>query len=360
MKLLFLVKTYHDADKFFEKKISSIKDKNYKEINKIFSDFYCNWLSEFYIKLEENYDCEVIFPNNIELIESIKCKQTKKKYFEYLNYIFNDFKPDILISNTESQNFITKINLKNSYKILWKSSKITKNDLIFKENLFNHILSDNEEIINITNSNTVKGSLLLISVPDRILNYTEFNTRESKTFFTGSLGLEYVDRKEILYALLKSNINLEIRSRDLKEYKNYIGKIIDKILSILFKKKRLSYHSKNPFYGIELFKYMGQFKYILNTHSDFDKNNAINLRVFESLSQGCLLFTDQNLKMDKYFKKNEHLIVYRNKQDLIEKIRFYEMNQDLASNISKNGFDQIKKKHTTSIRIKEFKKILKI
>ncbi len=360
MKFLLIAKTYHNADKYFENKLELFKNKSYQKINEIFCDFYCNWISEFYLDLKKKFNCEIIFPNNFELIKSINCKETKRKYFEYLDFIYNDFKPDFLISNTESKNIISNLNLNNSYNVLWKSSKISKDYSTFKENFFHHVLSDNQIILEIAEKNKIKNSLMLVSVPDRVLNFNEYSLRNNKVLFTGSIGNDYDQRRIILKNLIKNSIDLEIRSRNIKDYSTNYEKIIKFFFDYIFKKKKLSNFSKNPIYGLEMLQYMGKFKYVINIHSDFDKNNALNLRIFESLSQGCLLFTDKNKKMEKYFKNDENLIIYNDQSDLLKKISFYKNNQDKALKICKNGFDQIKKNHTTSIRLKEFKKILKI
>ena len=105
---------------------------------------------------------------------------------------------------------------------------------------------------------------------------------------------------------------------------------------------------------------MSNFKYILNSHADFDINFAVNYRVFESLSLGCLLFTDINKKVEEYFKDEEHLVTYNSVENLFEKINFLKKNEKKAIEVSKNGYQLIKKKHTTLIRLNEFKKILNI
>ena len=221
------MKTYHDADKFFERRINILKDKSYREINEIFCDFYCNWLSEFYLKLKDGLNCEIIFPNNIQLIKNnLDCKKTKKNYLDYLNYIIEDYKPDYVVTNTENYNYIYNLNKENSYKILWKSSKISKKENeIIKKN-FNHILSDNDDILKTAKLNRIKSTFLLISIPDRILNYKEHHLREKKIFFTGSLGNDYDNRRNILEFIISNKIELEIRSRDIKEYKNYFEKFL--------------------------------------------------------------------------------------------------------------------------------------
>ncbi len=359
MKILFIIKTYHDSDKYFEDKLSTFKNKNYKQINKIFCDFYCNWISDFYDELSKDSEVQIIFANTFELINNITDKITKKNYFEYLNYIFNEFKPDILFTNTDEKNLLSKLNLSNCYNIFWKSSKIEKKDENSTFKFFDHLLSDNEKILKQAKKHGLKENFFLASIPEKLLSYNEFSKRQSKLLFSGSIGYEHAKRRKIISTLQKEKIDLEIRSRNIKNYNKYFEKIL-KIFPFLKSGYELSTISKNPLYGIELFDYMSKFKYILNSHSDFDINYAINYRVFESLASGCLLFTDQNKKLDNYFIDEKHLITYKNKNDLVEKINFYKNNENLAEELSGNGYDIIKQNHTSNIRLREFKKILQI
>ena len=102
-----------------------------------------------------------------------------------------------------------------------------------------------------------------------------------------------------------------------------------------------------------------KYKFCINIHSDFDKNNAINSRVFEALACGCLLFTDKNKFMNKFFKGGKHVIYFNSKNDLKKKINYYSINKDAAYKIAKSGNLLFNKKHQSKVRIKEFKKIIK-
>ncbi len=359
MKILFLLKTYHDSDKYFEDKLSIFKNRNYKQINKIFCDFYCNWISDFYDKLSKDYEAEIIFVNTLDLIDALNDKTTKKNYFDYLNFIFNKFNPDILFSNTAEQKILLKINLKNSYNILWKSSKIEKKEKFQIFNFFHHVISDNEKILKQANDNSIKENFLLASIPEKLLMNKNFSTRNSKLLFSGSIGYEHGERRTLLTNLKKKKIDLEIRSRNIKNYNKYYDKVLN-IFPFLRPRSTLQNISKEPLFGRDLFDYMSNFKYILNSHADFDINFAVNYRVFESLSLGCLLFTDINKKVEQYFRDEEHLVTYNSVENLFEKINFLKKNEKKAIEVSKNGYQLIKKKHTTLIRLKEFKKILNI
>ena len=102
-------------------------------------------------------------------------------------------------------------------------------------------------------------------------------------------------------------------------------------------------------------------KMVLNVHSDFDIDFAINMRVFEALSMGCLLFTEKNNEVEKHFQHNKHLVIYSDKVDLLEKIKFYKQNPELSMQISLEGQKEIALKHNISKRFKElYLKINKI
>ena len=118
--------------------------------------------------------------------------------------------------------------------------------------------------------------------------------------------------------------------------------------------------SKEPLFHLELFNYMKKFKYILNCHSDFDMDNTINYRVYESLACGSLLFTDQNKALDKNFIDGKHLIVYKNNEDLLNKIKYFKKNESESEEIAKKGYEFVKEEHTSEKRVIKFKKIFNI
>lgn len=361
MKYLFLVKTYHDSDKYFENKNNFFLNKSYKDISQLFCEFYRNWLSEFYLYLRKDFECEIIFPNMINLFKNMD-KKNNKVFFEYLNYLYNDFQPDIIISNTEEKNFLKNIkHKKNTYKFLWKSSSINLKDLNDQNFYFNHILSGNKNVLNIIQKTNLKSSYLLLSVPNTILNNKNFFNRKNDLLISGSLGYGHSKRKNLIKRLISNNINLEQRSRDNTDKIKYVDKILGFFpFKNIYKKLQIKRMNKNPLYGMDLYNHMANHQFILNSHSDFDKDAAINLRVFESLSQSCLLFSDKNNKVDEYFTDGENMVVYKNAEDLVDKINFYKKNLNLAEQIVNNGYEVIKKKHTTKERFKDFKEILQI
>ena len=97
---------------------------------------------------------------------------------------------------------------------------------------------------------------------------------------------------------------------------------------------------------------------VINMHSSFDLNYAINMRVFEALSAGCLLFTEKNILVQKYFENEKDLVIYRSLNDLSKKIRYFKKNTDEALEIAKRGKSKIIEKHGINVRFNEFLSVI--
>ena len=62
--------------------------------------------------------------------------------------------------------------------------------------------------------------------------------------------------------------------------------------------------------------------------------------------------------MRKIFVKNKHVVYFNSLEDLEKKLNFYKQNQNKAFLISKNGNLHFNRYHTSTERIKKFKKII--
>ena len=103
---------------------------------------------------------------------------------------------------------------------------------------------------------------------------------------------------------------------------------------------------------------LNSFKFCINIHSDFDENEAINLRVFEAISQRTLLFCDTNSLMQKYFINNKHVVYFDGEKDLVKKIEFYKTNLLEAKKISDEAIINLKQNHTSEKRFDEFIRLI--
>ena len=229
------------------------------------------------------------------------------------------------------------------------------------------MISVNKKILDYSISKGTKAYKMLPSVPQFDGGIKKYKDRTIEMIFTGSLGRQFKERNNILKFLKNNNIALEIYGKGLAEdsfvtmpIEVFIRKLFPNIYDELYIKKyipiinSLKNNVKNPIFGKTMISTLNNSKMVLNVHSDFDINFAINMRVLEALSMGCLLFTEKNTEVEKHFQHNKHLVIYSNKEDLLEKIKFYKQNPELSMQISLEGQKEVSLRHNISKRFKEF------
>ena len=112
-------------------------------------------------------------------------------------------------------------------------------------------------------------------------------------------------------------------------------------------------HFPNHFIGRKFFNEMAetfsQGRIVFNR----SVKNDVNMRVFEALSTGSLLLTnnlDEN-GQGELFEEGKHLINYNGESDLIEKIKYYLEHENEREKIAATGMDYAHKKHTYKHRM---------
>ena len=363
MKIFFILNAYEGV-----KKIINYSD-TYEANNKKITKFIKSWQQEFYISSKRLNECRITYP-------SLFTEYFEKKNKNYLNFLDTEikkFKPDIIFSSVnrnEINNLISNNNSKKCKSIIWHSAYIDKKNLINLGRQYNYLLTDNSKISRLSTLINFKNFFLMISVPKIKIKKNSFQRRKNNIYFSGSLSEKFYYRNKILNFLSKRE-KIFLRIRYIPEnYKilNFFNKwlviFFPKLANFFYKKKilpltnNLKFYNKNEIYGKNLFDEMSYFKFCINCHSDFDSNNAINMRVFESLACGNLLFTDNHFFMKKYFINKKHLIYYRNKEELLHKINYYKNNHTEAEKIALNGHKLVVSKHNCQTRHKKFQKIL--
>lgn len=86
----------------------------------------------------------------------------------------------------------------------------------------------------------------------------------------------------------------------------------------------------------EYFNILGNAKIGLNFSETVEGLHQIKLRVFETLSSGCLLFEQQNEQIKTHFKPGFHYVEF-NYENLQDKIIYYLKNKEEMNEIAKNG-----------------------
>ena len=89
-------------------------------------------------------------------------------------------------------------------------------------------------------------------------------------------------------------------------------------------------------------------------------NNDINMRIFEILSCGAFLLTSEveGNGFDELFKDGEHLVTYKDKEDLVKKIEYYLTHDGEREAIARKGHELAITKHTYKNRLTEMFSII--
>lgn len=97
-------------------------------------------------------------------------------------------------------------------------------------------------------------------------------------------------------------------------------------------------------YFDELAKIYSQSKFVVNQ----SLNNDINMRVFEALSCGALLLTDEILDngFDDLFRSGVHLETFQNPEEIESQIRYYLANSGKYHNVALAGHRHVREHHT--------------
>lgn len=88
--------------------------------------------------------------------------------------------------------------------------------------------------------------------------------------------------------------------------------------------------------------------------------NNMNLRVLEVLGSKGFLLTDDVEEVKMYFKEGKMLDIYRDEQELKEKIQFYLKNLNLSKKIAINGYNEVILRHSCQHRLRDILYLMNI
>lgn len=79
----------------------------------------------------------------------------------------------------------------------------------------------------------------------------------------------------------------------------------------------------------------------------------INMRVFEALSTGSFLLTNEVPTLSDLFQDGKHLVMYKTLDEMVEKAKFYLFNEELREEIALEGHKEFIKHHTYKHRVEK-------
>ena len=112
---------------------------------------------------------------------------------------------------------------------------------------------------------------------------------------------------------------------------NYLFQSLPEIKFALF-----GMNSFEPVWGVNYHYYLSKSKMALNISRGNYQRLYSSDRISSLIGNGLLVFIDVNTQFKKLFSENE-VIFYKNNQDLIDKIKYYSLNDKLRKKIAKLG-----------------------
>jgi spore maturation protein CgeB len=168
--------------------------------------------------------------------------------------------------------------------------------------------------------------------------------------FIGSFTLGHHYRYELIEHLLNNNIDLALfgigRENLPPDSKSY-----NKM--------------QTPLYGLNMYAEYQHYKIAIHIHTTgidndgFDWNKYAGAkRVFEITGVGTMLITSQQENIGDMFKVDEEIVAFKDKDDLLHKIKFYLHHDDRREQIAMNGMRRTRQFHTFDNRAMELSKYL--
>jgi glycosyltransferase involved in cell wall biosynthesis len=219
--------------------------------------------------------------------------------------IVNNFDVIILLENYEVGGWIPDLSNVNKLKIFWS---IDSHMILAK-----HI------------STVIKNKI------DIVINAIESH----QTFFkpTKTFYLPNAYPSDLISPI--ENINKDI-------FLGFCGSVLDRtdILTKLEKK----YNLKKDIWkiGDEMVKTVNSYK----IHFNRTLSNDINYRVFETMGCNTLMLTNETENINTFFTDMENIVIYKNEDELFEKIDYLMSNTDVIENISNSGYNLVSNNHT--------------
>jgi hypothetical protein len=89
------------------------------------------------------------------------------------------------------------------------------------------------------------------------------------------------------------------------------------------------------------------------SHTSETRLTHLRLREFEAPMAGALYLTEAQPELDEYFEPGNEVLTYTNKDDLLDKARYYLAHQEAAERIRRAGLERARRDHTWQHRFSQ-------
>ncbi|MDB3925322.1 glycosyltransferase [Candidatus Pelagibacter sp.] len=131
-------------------------------------------------------------------------------------------------------------------------------------------------------------------------------------------------------------------------------KFINEIISDLpqFKFAQFGLNNFEPVWGSNYYHYLSKTKIGLNISRGKYQNKYSSDRISSLIGNGLLVFINQNTNFQNMLSKKD-VVYYRNKKDLIQKLKYYNTNNKERIKIAKSGYEKYHK-HMSNIVVSNY------
>ena len=135
-------------------------------------------------------------------------------------------------------------------------------------------------------------------------------------------------------------------SGQIGDYRNNRKEYIDYLIKNGFGKHIYTNDRATQMPMREYFEKMGRARIVLNFSMSVDFHQ-LKGRIFEAMLTNCLLLESRNPQIECFFRDGEHYVAYDSKEDLLDKILYFEKNPAEGERLAQNARDLVLKEFTT-------------
>ena len=134
------------------------------------------------------------------------------------------------------------------------------------------------------------------------------------------------------------------------ERENFINDVIYELPQNKF--ARFGINNFEPVWGSNYYHYLSKSKMAINISRGSYQNMYSSDRISSLIGNGLMVFISEKTNFKNLFSNNE-VVYYKNKKDLIKKIKYYSQNDSIRSKIAKLGYQKYHK-HMNNILITKY------
>lgn len=117
-----------------------------------------------------------------------------------------------------------------------------------------------------------------------------------------------------------------------------------------FVEAKLRRRAKAPLFGLKMFRALAESRMVLNSHIDFARGAASNMRMFEATGVGSCLLIERSPELSQCFDPDREVVAYSTVEELLEKVRFLERNPKEGDELARRAQLRTVRDHTFDMR----------